>query len=116
MSDGDSGCDQFRTWPVCSKPLGNTAQGLCDMSGNVSEWVQDEWHSNYKGAPNDGSGWCTGDCPENASDPNYDVSNRAKRLLRGGYWSGDAFSLRAAGRDHNVPSIQYGFAGGRLAR
>ncbi len=26
--------------PVCSKPDGNTAQGLCDMAGEVMEWVQ----------------------------------------------------------------------------
>ena len=24
---------------VCSKPLGNTKQGVCDMMGNLSEWV-----------------------------------------------------------------------------
>ena len=39
MADGrnSDGCLKFSTWPVCSKPMGNSVSGLCDMSGNVSE-------------------------------------------------------------------------------
>jgi formylglycine-generating enzyme required for sulfatase activity len=51
------GCGEGQSVRVCDIPAGNTAQGLCDMSGNVVEWVQDHWHGDYDGAPDDGSAW-----------------------------------------------------------
>ncbi len=33
------GCGSGQTWPVCSKKKGNSVSGLCDMCGNVYEWV-----------------------------------------------------------------------------
>lgn len=33
------GCGREQTWPVCSKPDGQSVSGLCDMAGNVSEWT-----------------------------------------------------------------------------
>ncbi|NEQ39234.1 MAG: SUMF1/EgtB/PvdO family nonheme iron enzyme [Okeania sp. SIO3I5] len=61
--------------------------GLYDMHGNVLEWCQDVWHSNYNGAPTDGSAWETG------GDSN-------RRLLRGGCWNNYSRYCRCAGRDY----------------
>ena len=48
------GCKKNGTWPVCSKPAGNSVSGLCDMSGNVREWT-----SSQDGSANAlrGGGW-----------------------------------------------------------
>ena len=54
---GGPGCGRSATWPVCSKPAGNTEQGLCDMTGNAYTWVEDAYHATYNGAPTDGSAW-----------------------------------------------------------
>ena len=48
--------------PVKISSFEANAFGIYDTSGNVSEWVQDCWHENYKDAPNDGSVWADGDC------------------------------------------------------
>ena len=102
------GCDG-QTAPVCSKPAGHTDQGLCDMAGNVWEWVQDEYHSSYDGAPSNGSGWCASYCSTNTSG--------ARRVLRGG---GSVYStkglFRVASRHNGDPSSRRGNYGGRVAR
>ena len=53
---------------------------LHDMHGNVWEWVEDDWHENYRGAPTDGSAWKG---LETSSDLRLCV-------LRGGSWSADS--------------------------
>jgi formylglycine-generating enzyme required for sulfatase activity len=90
------GCGREATWPVCSKSKGNTEQGLCDMAGNVWEWVEDWHHGSYKGAPSDGSAWI---------DP-----AGSYRVIRGGSWfNGFPKHLPAAVRFGYVPD--YGFPG-----
>lgn len=43
--------------PVCAKPFGNTAHGLCDMAGNVFQWVADAFHDTYDDLPSDGTAY-----------------------------------------------------------
>ncbi len=75
---------------------------LYDMSGNVWEWVADEYHDSYKGAPTDGSVWKGG--------------GNGKRVLRGGSWSSVAQNARAAIRYGIGPVIRNEYSGFRLAR
>jgi formylglycine-generating enzyme required for sulfatase activity len=98
----DNGCGRKSTWPVCSKTAGNTAQGLCDMAGNVWEWVQDWYHDTYAGAPTDGSAW--------------ESPTGVIRVYRGGSWDDDAGDLRATSRSWGRPGRRDGLLGFRLAR
>ena len=96
------GCGSGSTLPVCSKPAGNTAQGLCDMGGNLLAWVQDKWHASYTGAPADGSAW---------------EGQGSYRVVRGGAFnSSTAELLRTYYRDGRDAGRPDGFIGFRLAR
>lgn len=88
-----------KTMPVAKKTP--NAWGLYDMSGNVYEWVQDDYHSTYKGAPTDGSAW---------------IGGGKHKVLRGGSWDSIAEKLRAANRADLSPSRRGGYDGFRLAR
>jgi iron(II)-dependent oxidoreductase len=35
------------TSPVCSRPKGNSEQGVCDLMGNVYEWTGDWFYPSY---------------------------------------------------------------------
>ncbi len=76
--------------------------GLYDTSGNVSEWVHDCWHENYKGAPSDESIWEGGDCTQ--------------RVVRGGAFISPEQSLRTSSRDKYKSNSSYEFIGIRVAR
>jgi len=62
--------------------------GLYDSCGNVGEWVQDEYHISYKGAPSDGRAW---------ESPFQGISTPV-RIRRGGGWNGSAGCCRSAER------------------
>ena len=74
--------------------------GLYDICGNVLEWVQDSYHSNYDGAPSDGSPWESG----NSSD----------RIPRGGGWFYNSQYCRSAARRWYAPGNRNDNVGFRL--
>jgi formylglycine-generating enzyme required for sulfatase activity len=76
--------------------------GLHDMHGNVWEWVEDNWHPGYQGAPADGSVW-----------PGGDVS---QRVLRGGAWDSSPDVLRSAYRHRHLFILRASNVGFRVAR
>jgi formylglycine-generating enzyme required for sulfatase activity/serine/threonine protein kinase len=76
--------------------------GFYNVHGNVWEWVEDCWHGNYQGAPVDGSAWTTGECED--------------RVLRGGGWSVNPWSVRSAFRYRFAPSNRFSAYGFRVAR
>ncbi|MBK7938247.1 MAG: formylglycine-generating enzyme family protein [Lewinellaceae bacterium] len=89
-----------------TKPVGlkyPNQLGIHDMSGNVWEWCEDDWHDNYQGAPEDGRAWV--DTPKRG----------AYRVLRGGSWAFTALYCRAAFRHHLSPAGRVNDLGFRLA-
>ncbi|WP_206733685.1 formylglycine-generating enzyme family protein [Pseudoxanthomonas composti] len=76
--------------------------GLRDMGSNVSEWVADCWHSNYRRAPADGAAW-------------YNPGCRA-RVVRGGSWATSPIQTRAAWRSSNDSDMTSARVGFRVAR
>jgi formylglycine-generating enzyme required for sulfatase activity len=76
--------------------------GLADMNGSVWEWVQDCWHSSYKGAPADGSAWADASCQS--------------RVIRGGSWREDGSYMLSTTRFKYDASVRQSQNGFRVAR
>ena len=93
---------------VCSLPDGNTQQGLCDMSGNLYEWMVDQFHPFYDGAPMDETPWC--------DQANCYLSMPADRVVRGGSWLTDANNLRNSNRYSYVDHFKYDNIGFRIVK
>ena len=75
--------------------------GTYEMMGNAWEWTEDCLSTNYIGAPADGSSRVSEDC--------------AKRVYRGGGWSGPALP-RAGVRTGNPPGYRSQLLGFRVVR
>ena len=101
-ADG-AGCDQGNgTLQVCAKPGGHSQHGVCDLAGNVWEWVQDCYEPSHVGAPADGSARLQ--------------CSTAGRVRRGGSWYLQAGHARAARRDGRPAASAHPDTGFRVCR
>ena len=100
-ADGSKG--QYRQQTVPADAFEANPWGLYNVHGNVREWVQDEWHDDYCGAPLTEQPWQEG-------------SDKARRVVRGGSWYFDRTILRSAFRSRIVPDDRFNSLGFRLAR
>ncbi len=99
--DGPKGIDREETTEVGIFPA--NAWGLHDMHGNVWEWCEDDWHSNYDSAPKDGSAWL-----------DLDTSENKDKLLRGGSWFNAPRYCRSAYRVSSSRGIRGYYIGFRV--
>jgi formylglycine-generating enzyme required for sulfatase activity len=77
--------------------------GLYDMHGNVWQWLEDCYHRDYEGTPQDGSAWIEGgDC--------------SRHIVRGGSWGDSSRDLRSASRGWNATGLRTTHQGFRAAR
>ncbi|MDM8530007.1 SUMF1/EgtB/PvdO family nonheme iron enzyme [Anaerolineales bacterium HSG25] len=96
-----SGCVGSTT-PVGSYPNGVSPYGVYDMAGNVSEWVQDYYDSDYYGKSPSSN-------PVNTLPSNY-------RVIRGNSWYHDHNTARSANRSMASQNDSGDLLGFRCAR
>ena len=96
-------CNDGHAYTAPAAALRPNGFGLHHMHGNAWEWVQDQWHDNYNGAPADGSAWTSG-------------GDQARRVRRGGSWGGTPRNLRSAIRSGDAPDTRNDNTGFRIAR
>ncbi|MGD1806714.1 SAV_2336 N-terminal domain-related protein [Dapis sp. BLCC M126] len=84
---GRKGKYRGKTTPVGSFAVANVF-GLYDMHGNVCEWCEDDWYSDYENAPNDGSPW-----------RDHQNTIETIKVIRGGWWGYDPGGCRSASRN-----------------
>ena len=89
--------------PVEAAPRDVTPDGIHDLGGNVAEWTSDAAGTRPR---------CSGPC----ENPHIDGDDTAKRVVRGGSWTGFIAWMRGAARSVLEPGSARTNIGFRCAR
>jgi formylglycine-generating enzyme required for sulfatase activity len=108
---GDGEKVEYRLYTTDVDSFPANPWGLHDMHGNACEWCADHWHSNFEGAPEDGSAWID-EVAKELTNKNWAVMNL--RLLRGGSWLNNPGSCRSACRFSLRPDYRHDGIGFRV--
>lgn len=73
---------------------------IYDTTGNVWEWVQDDYQGNYINVPTDGSPVL--------------LNKTSPKVLRGGSWNDTSNNMSSSSRDYTSPNKQNPSTGFRL--
>lgn len=112
-----NGCGTNSTATVCSRSTsgdltgnilrtannGDTVQGLCDMAGNVNEWVADTYLANYNSTPIDGS-------------PVPNIARNLSKVIRGAAWNTNSTTLLNVYRNYLNQGTRLPSTGFRVRR
>jgi formylglycine-generating enzyme required for sulfatase activity len=87
--------------PALAGTYQSNGWGLFDMFGGVSEWVEDCWHRDYRGAPENGAAWTAPRC--------------GAHVLRGGSWKNPPSDITVSVRNFYDTNVRYIANGLRVA-
>lgn len=101
-SQGMEGYDDGFWGPAPARSFPANAFGFFDLDGNLSEWVEDCWHDNFRRAPEGAGAWVNPGCE--------------LRVIRGGSWGSAADQVRSAWRGSALSSSSGPRVGFRVVR
>ena len=110
LSEEGAGCGAGQASPPCSRPTGVSDQGICDLAGNLAEWVLDRYvlpAGSPRPAVRDNAPLCH--LPQCAGED-------TERVYRGGALNQSAAFLRAGLRTGRADDAQVDFIGFRPKR
>lgn len=108
MGNNQANCWETSRWHQTTSPVGSFPANsfkVYDTIGNVWEWVADDWHCHYGGAP-----YNSEVCQENENG-----KYGKYRILRGGSWVSQPLNCRVSERFKVVPTKSTARIGFRVA-